>query len=69
MSQNAMILDHLKKFGSITSADAYELYGCHRLGARIADLKAIGISITAERESGKNRFGQTVYYNRYRLEK
>lgn len=68
MSQNEMILEHMKKFGSITSADAYELYGCHRLGARIADLKAVGHAITSEMESGKNRFGQTVHYKRYRLE-
>lgn len=68
MSQNQMILNHLKKFGSITPLDAIELYRCLRLSARIADLRAKGAKIITQQEKSKNRFGKTVCYARYILE-
>lgn len=66
-SQNDMILDHLKYFGSITSSQAWAIYGCTRLSARISDLRAKGIDIVAERVTKKNRFGEKVSVNQYRL--
>lgn len=38
-SQNARIAKYLKEGNSITPVDALNLFGCLRLGARIADLK------------------------------
>lgn len=38
-SQNAKIAEYLKQGHSITPLDALNLFGCMRLGARIADLK------------------------------
>ena len=54
MSQTENILDHLQK-KSITPLDAFTLYGCMRLAARIQDLKAEGHNIvtTIERSNGK----------------
>ena len=38
-SQNSKIAEYLKQGNSITPLDALNLFGCMRLGARIADLK------------------------------
>lgn len=38
-SQNALIADYLRQGNSITPIEALNLFGCMRLGARIADLK------------------------------
>lgn len=38
-SQNARIAKYLQEGNSITQLDALNLFGCLRLGARIADLK------------------------------
>ena len=68
MTQNEMIKKHLQTYGSITPGAALEEYGCFRLSARIADLKAQGMKIVTEIESKKNRFGKKVRYARYRYE-
>lgn len=47
-SQNAKILKHLKKHGSITPLEALTKYGCFRLSARIYQLKSLGFSIKTE---------------------
>ena len=41
-TQNAAILQHLKKGLTITPLRALELYGCFRLSARIFDLRGQG---------------------------
>ena len=48
MTQKEQILQHLTEIGPITPIEALEQYGCFRLGARIADLKAEGIKIRSE---------------------
>ena len=45
MSQNAAILWHMVCFGTITPAEAYELYGSLALHSRIAELRARGFKI------------------------
>lgn len=66
-AQWEMILNHLTMHGSITDTDAIDLYGCHRLAARIADLKDKGYDIVGDWEHGKNRYGKRIKYKRYRL--
>lgn len=66
-TQNEMILDHLKRCGSINPMEALYLYGIMRLASRINDLKKDGVPILDRRVSGKNRFGETVSYSEYRL--
>lgn len=61
------ILEHLIKYGSISSMEAITLYGIMRLASRISDLKKRGYLIVGEMETAKNRFGETVSYKRYRL--
>ena len=67
MTQNELILDHLRKHGSITQAEAVERFGCYRLGARIWDLKKRGIKIDRSIQCGQNRYGERVVYARYTL--
>lgn len=67
MTQNELILDHLRKHGSITQAEAVERFGCYRLGARIWDLKKRGIKIGRSIQCGQNRYGERVVYARYTL--
>lgn len=45
MTQNDMIRTHLQSGKSITPLDALREYGCFRLAARIADLRAEGLNI------------------------
>ena len=62
MSQEARILSHLKRHGSIEPLTALDRYGCFRLAARISDLRCSGYKIITEMvEKGDKRFA------RYRL--
>lgn len=47
-SQVSRILAHLKDGKTITPLEALNLYGCFRLGARIADIKALGYEVKSE---------------------
>lgn len=55
MTQKQAILTHLQTVGAITPLEALQRYGCFRLGARIADLKADGVAIKTQmvKENGK----------------
>ena len=44
-AQTKKIYNHLKTYGHITAADAWERYHIMRLAARIADLRAQGVDI------------------------
>nr|DAG69023.1 MAG TPA: helix-turn-helix domain protein [Caudoviricetes sp.] len=66
MTQTERIRRHLDTFGSITPAEALQEYGCMRLGARIYDLRRLGIPIEREIVTGKNRFGESTHYARYK---
>lgn len=48
MTQKEQVLQHLTEIGPITPIEALNLYGCFRLGARIADLKREGVQIRSE---------------------
>jgi hypothetical protein len=56
-SQKEQILDYLKQGGSLTPMDALKMFGCLRLGARIADIKGMGYLVHTEmvhdRRTGK----------------
>lgn len=69
MTQNEKILRHLETYGSITPLEALEEYGIMRLASRISDLKKEGAPIKASIKKSKNRFGETVRYAVYRLNK
>lgn len=61
-TQCQQILEHLKKYKSITQWDALMEIGCMRLASRISELRKQGITIITENEK---RNGKT--YARYRL--
>ena len=66
-TQCQRIIDYIKKFGSITTIEAFTDLGITRLASRIHDLTVDGYDIERQTESGKNRFGETVHYTRYSL--
>lgn len=45
MTQNEQIAAHLNAGNALTPLDALRLFGCSRLAARVADLKASGMAI------------------------
>ena len=68
ISQKERVLKYMKDFGSITQIDAIRYLGVMRLASRISDMRAEGIGIIKETETGKNRYGEKTSYARYRLE-
>ena len=62
-----MILDYMRKHGSITAMDAIRDFGCMRLASRVSDLRWDGYNIETVMEVGKNRQGETVRYAMYYL--
>lgn len=67
MSQCKRVLQHLQIHGSISQLEAAQKYGIMRLGARIYDLRKKGYSIDSSRETGRNRYGESISYARYSL--
>lgn len=67
-TQTDMIYQHLLKHGTITTMQAYDLYGVTRLSARIWDLRhLLGVKITAKNVTQKNRNGVTINFAEYSL--
>ena len=67
MSQERMILEYLQAHRNtgISQAEAINLFGCYRLSARIANLRAAGYIIDMKMVDDVNRFGDKVKYGRY----
>ena len=47
-TQKGRILDYMRQGNCITPMEALSLFGCFRLGARIADIKADGYLVHTE---------------------
>ena len=62
------ILRHLKDYGTITSWEAIQEYGCTRLSHYIYLLKKDGHNITGDTEPFTNRYGEKSHFTRYRLD-
>lgn len=67
MNQRERILRHIRKHGSITSMEAFDDLGIQQLSARICELQRMGYRFIKSHETGKNRFGEKVWFVRYRL--
>ncbi|MBO5969262.1 MAG: helix-turn-helix domain-containing protein [Clostridia bacterium] len=65
-SQCDTIIDHIDKYGSISSLEAFREYNITRLAARIHDIEAKGTKIDRSTEVYENESGETVRYTRYR---
>lgn len=68
MTQTEKILEFMREKGSITPVEAMAEFGCMRLAARIADIRASGVNVISTMERSKNRYGDTVHFAKYRLE-
>ena len=62
------VLNHLQRYGSITSWEAIKEYGITRLSAVIFELRK-EYNITSTFEKSKNRYGDKISYAKYILEK
>lgn len=67
MTQHSLILSYMKEHGSITTYEAYEQLGITKLTTRISELRQGGFVIRQRTESGLNRYGKLVTFNRYWL--
>ena len=68
-SQISEVIKHLRKYKSITSLEAIELYGATRLSSIIYILRDKGFGIETEMTQGKHRYGHVTNYAIYRLTK
>ena len=70
MTQIGKVVQHLERYGHITSLEAYNLYGIMRLSARINDIRRkYGYKLRAELVCGKNGDGSRVRYSMYTMPK
>ena len=68
-TQKKMILEHLKRFGSIEPLTALREYGVYRLGAIIFNLRKDGENIKTETLKSKSRItGKPVHFANYILQ-
>ena len=59
-SQSKVVLEHLKTFETITSYEAFTLYGITRLSAKIFDLRKEGVNIESVMTKVDTRYGSTM---------
>lgn len=67
INQRKVVLNHLQVHKTITSMEAFSLYGATRLSAIIFDLRKSGYNIITNMLVMKNRYGNTVSYAEYEL--
>lgn len=60
------VLNYIKEHGSITTWEAFERLGCTRLSEYIRQLR-LEYTITDENVKKVNRYGETVYFKKYKL--
>lgn len=66
MTQCQKILKYMDDFGSITPLEAMNDLGVMRLAARISDIKKMGIEISKDTVSGRNRYNKPIKFARYK---
>lgn len=66
-NQTKRIREWLKSGKTLTSIQAYDMWGCTRLASRIYFLRSKGMMIETKMVRGKNRFGATCEYAEYFL--
>ena len=68
MTQNERILNYIMEHGSITTREAFDVFGITRLAARIFEIRNnMGIPIKGETITVKNKFGEKQNVTRYSL--
>lgn len=61
------IINFMKKYGSITSMEAFQAFGITRLSARIKELREMGYDIETVMMENVNRYGEYVRFGKYVL--
>lgn len=67
ITQCQRILDYMRRFGAISTLEAFNDLGVTRLASRIHDLKAQGYNIVSTIGIAKNRYNETIHFSIYRL--
>lgn len=67
MTQNQLVLEHLQKYGSLTSGEAWSQYGISRLASRICDLKKMGYEFEKNTIRVQTKRGDYVWVTDYHL--
>ena len=67
MNKFDLVLQHLCKYGHITSLEAINLYGATRLSDIIFKLRKSSLNINSKYEKGIDRFGNKIHYVQYEL--
>lgn len=68
MTQTDRLIAHLTQGRTITPLEAWLELGIYRLSGRIYDAKRMGLRITKQMISVKNRFGEAAQVAEYKLE-
>ena len=68
-TQMSSIREYLENGNSITSMQAYQMFGCTRLSAKIFDMRKSGMKIQTEMIDCVTRYGRTTQCARYTLVK
>lgn len=68
-TQADRVLDYIKKFGSITTLEAFRDLGVTRLSARIFELRDKSLNIDSTNVTSKNRYGENCTYAKYFIRK
>lgn len=69
MSQIERVYAHLQLRGSITNAEAHNLYGIRHLPSVIRGIKKkYGVSFADEWKDGKNRYSEKCHWKVYKIE-
>lgn len=66
-TKTTKVLEHLKKYGHITSLEAISLYSATRLSAIIYNLRKKGYDIETKDIDFTDRFGTKSHYGKYVL--
>jgi hypothetical protein len=67
VTQKDRVLQYIRETGSITRAEGFTQLGITELASRIGELEDQGYRFEREPLIGKNRYGDTVRYIRYKL--
>lgn len=67
MTQEERVKEHLEKYNTITTFEAFRQYGITRLNNVIFLLRGKGMDIESVFKTTKNRYGDKVSYAEYTL--
>ena len=67
MTQRQRVLQYLQQHQSISRLEAATEIGCFELASRIGELEAEGHKFERKNKSGRNRFGDSVWWTEYSL--